>query len=463
MQNISTLLAQISQFQPNYLDNSAWTGHLPFAGWIVQSKKPKVLVELGTHGGSSYFAFCQAIQENRFDTRCYAVDTWDGDEHAGLYEKNIFQKVCSYNDAHYRNFSTLLKMTFDEALCDFADLSVDLLHIDGLHTYEAVKHDFESWRPKLSPGAVVLFHDTCVKDAGFGVWRFWEELKEQYPLNFEMLHAFGLGVLQMPGSTPEEALPWIEQGDPFKSELSKSFAALGQFQQARYENSLTLMHVKNLNGILDSSNKKNAALLKEIGSVHQSFQALSLAHQALSAEHQILSNKHHALLKSRSWQITRPLRWSGQVLRHHLRFFKLLYKLMKSKGGALSLSYKALRVLRNEGASGLFFKIFLTLSPKKHRDAANSEGHDQNDYAFWVKKYDTLSDEQRASYKKEVSTWTHTPLISVIMPTYNSPIEFLRQAIESVEKQIYPFWELCIADDCSSDPEVRHLLEEKSS
>ena len=462
MQHLLTLLAQVSQFQPAYLDNSAWTGHLPFAGWIVQSKKPKVLVELGTHGGSSYFAFCQAVQESHLDTRCYAVDTWDGDEHAGLYEKTIFQTVSNYNNSHYGDFSTLLKKTFDEALSDIANQSVDLLHIDGLHTYEAVKHDFETWRPKLKPGAVVLFHDTCVKDTGFGVWRFWEELKDQYPLNFEMHHAFGLGVLQMPCSTPEETLTWIQQNDSFKSHLSKSFAALGQFQQARYESSLTLQHVKNQDGIIESSNQKSDTLSKQVESLDENFQALSLAHQALSSAHQALSSAHHSMLSSTSWKMTRPLRWMGHVIRQNLRFFWFLYKLIKSKGGVLSLVFKALQVLKNEGASGLLFKILLTLSPQKHRAAANSEGHDQNDYAFWVKKYDTLSDEQRASYKREVSTWTHTPLISVIMPTYNSPIEFLRQAIESVEKQIYPHWELCIADDCSIDLEVRRLLEEKS-
>ncbi|MNC62469.1 hypothetical protein D3C75_1124950 [compost metagenome] len=85
-------------------------------------------------------------------------------------------------------------MTFDEALNDFADESIDLLHIDGFHTYEAVRHDYETWLPKLAPNGVILFHDIEARYVGFGVYRFWDELILQHPaVKFEHYH--GLGVL----------------------------------------------------------------------------------------------------------------------------------------------------------------------------------------------------------------------------------------------------------------------------
>jgi len=58
-----------------------------------------------------------------------------------------------------------------------------------------------------------------------------------------------------------------------------------------------------------------------------------------------------------------------------------------------------------------------------------------------------------SQYKKE-----QLPKISVIMPVYNPPVEFLRQAIQSVLNQAYENWEMCIADDCSTLPEVRETL-----
>jgi hypothetical protein len=144
-----------------------WVGHIPFAFWITEAVKPAIFVELGTHSGNSYFAFCQSVAMNRLPTQCYAVDTWEGDDHTGFYDNSVFEDVNSYNNKHYPTFSHLLRMTFEQALTHFNDRSIDLLHIDGRHTYDAVKRDFETWLPKISQRGVVLFHDIKVKEREF--------------------------------------------------------------------------------------------------------------------------------------------------------------------------------------------------------------------------------------------------------------------------------------------------------
>lgn len=179
---------------PRAVSLSAWLGHIPFASWLVEQLRPQSIVELGTHRGCSFLAFCQAVQEQLQATRVFAVDTWEGDEHAGYYGDEIYEELHQHQQRNYSGISEMLRMRFEQALGCFEDGSVDLLHIDGLHTYEAVREDFESWLPKLSDRAVVLFHDTCVRERGFGVWQYWSEISKKYPA-FEFTHTHGLGVL----------------------------------------------------------------------------------------------------------------------------------------------------------------------------------------------------------------------------------------------------------------------------
>lgn len=207
---------------------SAWWQHVPFAHWVVDAVAPRTLVELGTHAGVSYAALCQAVVRSRLNTRCYAVDTWQGDPHAGEYGEEVFEDLRRYHDEHHGSFSSLLRCTFDEALGQFADGSIDLLHIDGFHTYEAARNDFESWTPKLSDSAVVLFHDTNEMLNDFGVWRLWAELRQNHP-SFEFLHGHGLGVLAMGKEVPPPIAALCALTDPMEvASLRSRFATLGE-------------------------------------------------------------------------------------------------------------------------------------------------------------------------------------------------------------------------------------------
>lgn len=177
-----------------------WIGHTFFAYDLVSNLKPKIIVELGTHKGTSFYSMVEAIRDEGLDTVAFAVDSWEGDEHAGTPEtgynpREVYEFVKHMLRRFYgREKARMVKKFFADALADFEDNSINILHIDGLHTYEAVKNDYEKWKPKLAEDSVIMFHDISVAD--FGVWKVWEEVKKDYEkeLQFEFTHSYGLGV-----------------------------------------------------------------------------------------------------------------------------------------------------------------------------------------------------------------------------------------------------------------------------
>jgi hypothetical protein len=194
---------------------STWVDHVPFAYDLVEALRPETVVELGTETGLSYFTFCQSVRDHGLSTRCFAVDTWKGDDHTGPYAERVYEDVRAHNLTEYESFSTLLRMTFAEAVDRFQEDSIDLLHIDGYHTYDAVRGDFESWLPKVRPGGIVLFHDVVARLRDFGAWRCWQELEKTHD-TFLFNHGYGLGVLRKEGSREPDAdlLTLLFSGDP---------------------------------------------------------------------------------------------------------------------------------------------------------------------------------------------------------------------------------------------------------
>ncbi|MGG8022682.1 class I SAM-dependent methyltransferase [Klebsiella aerogenes] len=307
-----------------------WCGHIPFVSWLVEEMKPGTIVELGTHSGNSYFAICQAVLENNTGSKCYAVDTWQGDEHAGSYSEDVFRDVNAWNQQYFSAFSNLMRMTFDQANEYFSAGSVNLLHIDGLHTYEAVKHDFESWKSKLADDAVVLFHDTNVRERGFGVWQLWDELQQQYP-SFEFLHSYGLGVLFVGKKSQALYEKMASFGEP--ALIREAFSRLGELITLREEAHNHIQHIESARSVLESQNQElqhqlnkskeeNELYIKRIQDDKNIKNVMAgRIHELENSQHHISGNVHalekeiERLINTNSWKITKPLRFMFRVLR----------------------------------------------------------------------------------------------------------------------------------------------------
>ncbi|WP_175688791.1 glycosyltransferase family 2 protein [Burkholderia anthina] len=125
-------------------------------------------------------------------------------------------------------------------------------------------------------------------------------------------------------------------------------------------------------------------------------------------------------------------------------------------GGFRMVARKAYGIFRREGLAGVKSRITWL--------RAGAPGTiDPTLYAEWVRRYDQIDDMARAAIRERLAGFENPPLISVVMPVYNPNPDWLSEAIESIRGQLYPHWELCIADDLSTDPAIRPLLERYAS
>lgn len=192
--------------------------------------------------------------------------------------------------------------------------------------------------------------------------------------------------------------------------------------------------------------------------------ALANAQQQIASLSQTLGERDgqlEAMRNSHCWRITKPIRFAGHQIKRGKHIIRLLPSVLQYGGGIKATVSKALRVFKQEGLSGVKRRLISVQMLANQLPVNDLSGHviDRNDYTEWTRRYDTMTDENRNILKARVADITQRPLISVVMPVYNPKTEWLIEAIESVCKQIYPHWELCIADDASPDKAIRPILE----
>lgn len=160
---------------------SAWKGHEQFAYWLVNEIKPKITVDLGVDYGFSTFA----LSHNNPGI-VYGIDCFSGDEHAGF--RDTLEYVNNIKNTYAFNNVEFIKGDFNEVASQWRE-TIDLIHIDGLHTYDAVKNDYETWKKFTNQNTVFLFHDT--ESYKNDVGKFFNEL-DLHKVNFT--NSSGLGV-----------------------------------------------------------------------------------------------------------------------------------------------------------------------------------------------------------------------------------------------------------------------------
>lgn len=142
----------------------------------------------------------------------------------------------------------------------------------------------------------------------------------------------------------------------------------------------------------------------------------------------------------------RLARWTARQAGRVGRLAATARVLNRDSGGPVQLARRGLGFVRRNGLQGLVRRL-------QRGDVL------RNDYPRWLKEFGAPTPAQRREMQQRIAAFAHRPLVSILMPTYNSRLDWLQGAVDSVRAQAYPHWELCIADDASTDPAVRELLQ----
>ena len=179
--------------------SSAWLGHLEFALWLIKRFNEifpiKTIVELGIDFGHSTFSF---LSPNIGTV--YSIDCFQGDIHTGFRDNyqiflNKFDELLN-SGLIINNNSVIIKNYFDNVFSDFDNIiksPIDMLHIDGLHTYDAVKNDFEKWITKTHDNSIVIMHDIFSFPNTVG--KFFSEIDNNIFFKTFVKHSAGLGII----------------------------------------------------------------------------------------------------------------------------------------------------------------------------------------------------------------------------------------------------------------------------
>lgn len=472
--------------------------HVPFYFWLINTCRPRLLVASGPSHGLAYAALCEAAARAKLNGRCYAVGApaRNGDSECA---EDAIRAFNEFNQRHYARFSKVLNFDESDALKHFDDSTVDLLHLHGFHSQRALGEQFDAWRPKLSQRAVVILEGTksCGEDSRDSP--LLDDGTPKLP-GFEFTHDRGLRLI-IAGSIAPEAVRQLcalkESGEI--AVIRERFSALGAQWRKIAEATAHARQQETPGTATDSTTNhlrtelaRGEAVIAHISARYQAMSGrltgtnppwlMKWRSKALSSHgvtpQALAAIRNSVFFDAEFYLDANPdVRASGvdpalhyllhggferrnpgsafstrQYLEHNpdvvaTRMNALLhYELHGREEGRLApcfdpaLAARALDAMTGRKPTTSFLRtIGEALGRGLPLGLKRLGGRSQSDtsYGNWIRLYDTLSERDRRQIRNHIERFAYRPLISVVMPAYETPEKILREAIASVQAQLY--------------------------
>jgi GT2 family glycosyltransferase len=465
-------------FEPKFFTGGPTRFYLPLLCDIVVQEKPALIVTLGLGDAQAHLAFCQSVADQNLVSRCVAVRRARADESA--IDDPAWQYAEKATRKFFANISQLVEADTVQAAADFTEGSVEVLLIDDVDSGERVRQELEIWRSKLSAKALVLLHGTSLErqDGPRTAW-----------LNFVVGKAAtyfgeGIGLSIATGRAAAKASPFrtalfddttaLAQGYRL---IAESIRARAQTRQAErrarfFEARQTVFDtiaedrtkaqsvidyqqrcLTDFNQKFDAINADRVKAEQLLGEPVGSIDALAKRFSILSidrAEAQLVMNDQFAQIQKMHAKMTEQkqvLVAAKAACRNKGRCFVIRKEPKPQRSVIERIVRELARISHN------LRRIFFTPPAPPQKEIALKPV--EKNYAEWVAEHEpTAADLEKQ--RRESAAWDHRPKISLLIPLFDPPAEFLNQLFASIVAQTYDNWEACVVDGGSRD---RQMLE----
>ena len=438
-------------FEPKFFTGGPTRFYLPFLFDIVLQEKPTLIVTLGLGDAQAHLTFCQAVVEQNLSSRCVAIRRPRADESAN--DDSAWELAEKATAKFFPTVSQLIGTDAVKAAADFADGSIEVLLIDDVDSGQTVRQELEIWRSKLSAKALVLLHGTSLErhDSPRTAW-----------LNFVMEKAEadfdeGIGLSVATKRAAAKASPFrtalfdettaLAQGYRLIAESIRARAQTRQIERrARFfEARQTLFET-----IVEDRTKAQSVIDYQercLTDFNRKFDAISIDR----AEAQLVLNDQFAQIQKMHAKMTEQkqlLAMAKATCRNKGRCFVVPKKPKPQRSLKERVAREFARIPRN------LRRIFFTPAPAQKKIALKPV---EKDYAEWVAEHEPTAEELEKQ-RCESNAWDRRPKISLLIPLFDPPAEFLNQLFASVVAQTYENWEACVVDGGSKDREMLESL-----
>lgn len=446
-ENLPSLLG----FKPKFYTGGPTRFHLPLLYDLVASEKPRSVAMQGFGDGQAFFTFCQAAREQNIECQCVAVRR----EQAGEKESDdvAWLKGKDYGGEFYGDLTRF--QSDSDALKEVADQSVDLLLLDDCDSGAGIRADLSIWESKLAPNGLVLFHGVALEriDDPKAAWLEWSASRP----TAEFPDGIGLGITLPSGARrPQEGLfKQLFAGKQAIAELVETY----RLAVARIEAQVRADEAVRAQAALEARQVWIDSLLGDRWKVQEimDYQARAIAEherrfEALSTDRA----KAQKVIDSQQEQLKQYVS-ETERLKAKIEQLKTQIKDQKAKerrpfGERISREIR--RLPRNLG----IFRAPKHATPPEEPPPAVNPSEPPSRYDTWISEHEpnaaALEEQRRAAPQLAVQ-----PKISLLLPVYNPPANFLDEMLASVSAQTYHNWELCVVDGGSDRPETRAILQ----